>query len=72
MEPSNIENMPVGQIMNRWPETIAVFLDLGMHCIGCPVGGFHTLREAAFEHGLSLPALERAVATAIAEGLERS
>lgn len=58
-------DMPVSEIMRRWPSTIGVFLDLDMVCVGCPIGVFHTLLEAADEHGLDLEMLVAEVSAAI-------
>ena len=35
--------MTVDEVMRRWPATIRVFLDFRMGCVGCPIGGFHTV-----------------------------
>jgi hybrid cluster-associated redox disulfide protein len=40
----------VDEIMRLCPETIRVFLDYQMRCVGCPIGCFHTIRDAAREH----------------------
>ena len=45
---------PVGTIMRHWPETIRLFLARRMACVGCPVGGLHTLEEACAEHKVAL------------------
>ena len=57
----------VDEIMQRWPTTIGVFIDLQMHCIGCPIGTFHTLADAAEEHGLALDVLVAEISAAIDE-----
>jgi hybrid cluster-associated redox disulfide protein len=36
--------------MRRWPSTIAVMIRHGMLCVGCPIGGFHTVTDACREH----------------------
>jgi hybrid cluster-associated redox disulfide protein len=46
-------DMPVDEIMRRWPSTIAVMIRHGMLCIGCPIGGFHTVSDACREHGVA-------------------
>ena len=43
-------DMPVDEIMRRWPSTIAVMIRHGMLCVGCPIGGFHTITDACREH----------------------
>ncbi len=48
------EHTPVSAIMKLWPETIRLFLAHRMACVGCPVGGLHTLEEACSEHKVDL------------------
>ena len=42
--------MTVEQVMNRWPDSIRVFLDFRMSCVGCPIASFHSIDEASREH----------------------
>jgi hybrid cluster-associated redox disulfide protein len=44
----------VDDVMRRWPETIRVFLDYGFHCVGCPIGCFHSVEDACREHHANL------------------
>ncbi len=59
-------DMPVDEIMRRWPSTIAVMIRHGMLCIGCPIGGFHIVADACREHGVAeavfMAELEAAIA----------
>lgn len=57
MQTPNIVTMSLAEIMSRWPPTIRLFLDRRMHCVGCPIAPFHTLVDAAEEHGLSYDVL---------------
>jgi hybrid cluster-associated redox disulfide protein len=43
-------DMTVEQVMNRWPDSIRVFLDFRMSCVGCPIASFHSIEEASREH----------------------
>lgn len=45
-------HLAVDEIMRRWPTTIRAFIDLKLACVGCPIGVFHTVDDAADEHGL--------------------
>ena len=45
-------DLPVDDIMRRWPATIRPFLQRGMLCIGCPIGMFHTFIDACHAHGV--------------------
>jgi hybrid cluster-associated redox disulfide protein len=53
----NLTDLSLDQIMSRWPPTIRLFLDRRMHCVGCPIAPFHTVIDAAEEHGLSYDVL---------------
>ncbi len=67
MQPANLDDLPVAEIMSRWPATIGVFLKFRLHCVGCPIGAFNTLADAAAEHECSLAQLRTAVIGRIAE-----
>lgn len=56
-----LEDLSVKEIMDRWPGTASAFISRRMHCVGCPIGPFHTLAEAASEHRLDAEALQAAV-----------
>lgn len=62
---SDLDEMSVSDIMRYWPSTVRVFLDCGMLCVGCPIGGFHTLANVAYEHGLDLEKLKSEVEAVI-------
>ena len=57
MRNADIVDLSVAEIMSTWPNTIRTFLDRRMHCVGCPIAPFHTLPDAAEEHGLLLSRL---------------
>ena len=60
-------DMPVDEIMRRWPATIRVFLRRQMLCVGCPIGTFHTIAEACAEHGVSEEVLSLELLSAIGD-----
>lgn len=45
-------DMPVDEIMRRWPATIRVMIRHRILCIGCPGGPFHTVADAAAAHAV--------------------
>ncbi len=57
MQPTDLIDLSLAEIMSRWPATIRVFLDRRMRCVGCPIAPFHTLVDAAEEHKLLLAGL---------------
>ena len=44
--------LTVAEVMDRWPQTIPIFLRHRMACIGCPIGPFETLAKAAEIYGI--------------------
>lgn len=67
MPAEDLSNLTVAQIMRDWPQTISVFIMFRMYCVGCPIGVFHTLEDAADEHGIALDELRAAIVQAIAQ-----
>lgn len=45
-------DMPLADLMTRWPSTIPVFVRRRMLCVGCLVSPFHTVGDACAEYGL--------------------
>lgn len=58
----------VGDLMQRHPETVAVFLRHRMACPGCLMAGFMTVGEAAFEHAVEEVRLVDELEAAMAAG----
>ena len=46
----DIVDLSVSEIMERWPDTVGLFIRLDLSCVGCPIGRFHTPGEAAAAH----------------------
>jgi len=42
----------VDDVMRGTPETIRVFLEFRMGCVGCPIACYHTVDDACREHGV--------------------
>lgn len=45
------KEMTVGQVLRLYPQTVQVFLEMGMHCLGCPSSTMESLEGAALTHG---------------------
>ena len=43
----------VSEVIERCPQSVSVFMRLGMACVGCPMASFETLDEAADAYGLN-------------------
>ncbi|WP_035525936.1 DUF1858 domain-containing protein [Hoeflea sp. BAL378] len=58
-------DMPVDEIMRRWPATLRVMIRHRMLCIGCPAAPFHTVAVAAAAHTLDEAVLSGELLTAM-------
>lgn len=61
-------DMPIDEIMRRWPATIRVLIGHGMLCVGCPIGSFHTVSEACVAHDVDEALFASELALAIEAG----
>lgn len=64
-------DLPLGDMMDRWPQTVPVFLRHRMLCVGCLVNPFHTIDDACAEYGLDRRAFAAELAAAVTEGAAR-
>lgn len=52
-----VKEMTIGEVIKKYPKAIFVFLDYGLHCVGCPMGvgeGAETIEEAAKLHRIEI------------------
>lgn len=56
-EMSITREMPIGDVVKSHPETVPVFMQHGLHCIGCAVAAFESIEEGAVAHGIDVDAL---------------
>jgi len=48
------KEMTISEVVQKYPKTFFVFLDYGLHCIGCPSALAETIEEAAKVHRIDL------------------
>lgn len=46
-------DMNIGEILDNARETVPFFLEMGMHCLGCPSARGETLEQACMVHGVN-------------------
>lgn len=49
--------MIIGDILDAHPDTASFFLEIGMHCLGCPASRGETVEQACMVHGTDADAL---------------
>jgi len=46
--------MTIGEVIKKYPKIAFVFIDYGLHCIGCPMAAPETIGEAVKLHQIDL------------------
>ena len=42
----------IGEIVANCPEAMPAFMEIGMHCLGCPASQMESIEEAAAVHSV--------------------
>ncbi|NLE76849.1 MAG: DUF1858 domain-containing protein [Chloroflexi bacterium] len=51
------KNMPIGDVVRKYPQTVEVFLKHGLMCFGCAIARFENVEQGARAHGIDVDAL---------------
>ncbi len=54
-------DMNMGEIIEKYPEAIPVLLKYGLHCIGCHIASWESLRDGLMAHGMDEKDVEMVV-----------
>lgn len=46
--------MTIAEVIRKYPKAAFVFIEYGLHCVGCPVAQNETIEEAAKLHRINL------------------
>ena len=58
------KDTPIGEIVQKYPQTVRVFLKHGLMCVGCAAARFENLEQGAVAHGINVDALLQDLNTA--------
>ena len=58
-------DLPLADLMTRWPQTVPVFVRHRMLCVGCLVSPFHTVIDACAEYHLDEEAFMKELMLAV-------
>ena len=47
------KNSLIGEVLDHDVNTAQFFMEIGMHCLGCPSAQMETIAEAAMVHGIN-------------------
>jgi len=51
------KDMSILEVVQKYPDTVAVFANAGMGCIGCAASHFENIEQGALAHGIDIDAL---------------
>jgi hybrid cluster-associated redox disulfide protein len=51
------KDMPIGEVVQKYPQTIEVFLKHGLMCFGCAIARFENVEQGAAAHGINVDTL---------------
>ena len=51
------KGMTIGEVVEKFPQSVEVFLSHGLMCFGCAVARFENVEQGARAHGIDVEAL---------------
>ena len=51
----------IGDVLDAHPDTAQFFMEIGMHCLGCPSARGESIEEACMVHGTDADELVRRI-----------
>jgi len=62
------KDMKFSEVMKKYPESVEVLFEKGMHCVGCAMGAFETIEQGAMMHGIDADELVKDMNEKVNEG----
>lgn len=59
------KDMPIGDVVQNYPQTIEVFLKHGLMCFGCAIARFENVEQGAAAHGINVDTLMKDLNAAV-------
>ena len=51
------KDMSIMEVVQKYPDTVEVFMNSGMGCLGCAVAHFENIEQGATAHGIDVDEL---------------
>ncbi|KHM51507.1 MAG: DUF1858 domain-containing protein [Anaerovibrio sp.] len=51
------KDMSIMEVVTKYPDTVPVFMESGMGCIGCAAAHFENIEQGASAHGIDIDQL---------------
>jgi hybrid cluster-associated redox disulfide protein len=64
------KEMPIGEVVQNYPQTIEVFLKHGLMCFGCAIARFENVEQGAMAHGINVNSLIKDLNAAVPQAAQ--
>jgi len=61
------KEMSIEKVVQKHPETVPVFMQHGLGCLGCALARFENIAQGAMAHGIDIDALMKALNEVVSE-----
>lgn len=61
------KDMGIMEVVSNYPETVEVFINAGMGCLGCAAAHFENIEQGATAHGIDIDQLMEDLNAAISK-----
>lgn len=61
------KEMSIMEVVQKYPQTVDIFRNFGMGCLGCAAAHYENIDQGASAHGIDVPALIDALNKAAAK-----
>ncbi len=51
------KEMSITEVVSKYPQTVPVFMEHGMGCLGCAAARFENIEQGARAHGIDIDSL---------------
>ena len=51
------KDMSIMEVVQKYPDTVEVFMNSGMGCLGCAAAHFEYIEQGALAHGIDIDSL---------------
>ena len=62
------KEMKIEEILQKYPESVEIFLKYGFYCLGCAAASFENLEDGAKAHGIDADKLVEELNEGIKDG----
>ncbi len=59
------KDMSILEVVQQYPDTVDVFVNAGMGCLGCAAAHFENIEQGAMAHGINVDQLVKDLNTVI-------